>query len=559
MKERYIELMDRVLDAYTRDHIRSYTAQVKENGICEHGYPRLVSNLGILIAHGKREDYRDEFVDMMNLCCRELPVCHQKNGDGTGNDFSVKEVVFCILEIEKNKAFDKSLTDSWRSELAKIDPMTAYTIIASVPPVRIGNWAAFGAASEQLRKYASIGDESFFIENQIESQLFSFDENGMYRDPNEPMVYDFVTRLQLATALYFGFDGECRQRLEEELLKSADITLLMQSVTGEIPYGGRSNQFLHNESFYAALCEFYASWFNERGDIKKAGMFKRAAQIAIDSIVPLLQKDKITHIKNSYPTDSKYGCEEYAYFDKYMVTTGSWLYLAYAMADDIIEEEKCPSENQNYIWQSSDYFHKIFCKFGDYFTEIDTNADYHYEGSGLGRIHKKGAPSAICLSLPFTDTPNYVLDMKNESPFSICGGIETPDGFVYGYDRNVTYTLKELEVTDSSAYVKLECQTPDSTVFYTALTVSDSGVCMEVTGDGNVEIVFPVFVSDGENMTDITSSSDCVCVGYEGYECRWSSDDEIFDKNTLFANRNGHYKAMGVKGKNKVKINIEIK
>ena len=36
------------------------------------------------------------------------------------------------------------------------------------------------------------------------------------------------------------------------MLKSADITLAMQSATGEIPFGGRSNQFLHNETFYAA-------------------------------------------------------------------------------------------------------------------------------------------------------------------------------------------------------------------------------------------------------------------------------------------------------------------
>lgn len=76
----------------------------------------------------------------------------------------------------------------------------------------------------------------------------------MYRDPHEPIVYDMVTRLQLAMALYFGFEGECAKRLEEHLEKSADLTLKMQSITGEIPFGGRSNQFLHNETFYAALC-----------------------------------------------------------------------------------------------------------------------------------------------------------------------------------------------------------------------------------------------------------------------------------------------------------------
>ena len=75
----------------------------------------------------------------------------------------------------------------------------------------------------------------------------------MYRDPNEPMLYDFVTRLQLAVSLYYGYDGESRESLEQMLLKSADITLDMQSVTGEIPFGGRSNQFLFNEAAFAAF------------------------------------------------------------------------------------------------------------------------------------------------------------------------------------------------------------------------------------------------------------------------------------------------------------------
>ena len=74
--------------------------------------------------------------------------------------------------------------------MARIEIYTTYSEIAEIPPKRIGNWAAFSAASEQVRKYAGIGDESAFIENQIESQLLSFDENGMYRDPNEPIVYD---------------------------------------------------------------------------------------------------------------------------------------------------------------------------------------------------------------------------------------------------------------------------------------------------------------------------------------------------------------------------------
>lgn len=269
MKEKYIDLMELVVSAYTTERIKEHTDTVVKNGISEHGFPRLTANLGILISHGRKTELKDDFILMMDLCCKEYQNSFFKNGTAVGNDFSIKEIVFCLLEVEKAGICDKSITGRWRRELAKLEPLSTYTAIASVPPKHINNWAAFGAASEQLRKYACIGDKSDFIENQIASQLLSFDEKGMYRDPNEPILYDLVTRLQLAIALYFGFDGISKNVLENFLMKSEDITLYMQSVTGEIPFGGRSNQFLHNESCYAALCEYYASALKKRGNIKK--------------------------------------------------------------------------------------------------------------------------------------------------------------------------------------------------------------------------------------------------------------------------------------------------
>ena len=239
-KSMYIDLMEMVMAAYTDEHIRAYTRSVVDEGLKEHGYPRLTANIGILIAHGRKTEYKEEFRRMMDLCCDEIPVAHGKNGMMVGNEFSVKEIIFCLLEIEKAGVFDKNITDEWRRKLSLIKPYETYSVIASVPPVRIGNWAAFGGASEQVRKYAGRGDESAFIDNPIKSQLFSFDENGMYRDPNEPMVYDFVTRLQLAVALHFGLDGETGEALEKEMQKSADITLQMQSVTAVLQRNLRS-------------------------------------------------------------------------------------------------------------------------------------------------------------------------------------------------------------------------------------------------------------------------------------------------------------------------------
>jgi len=557
-KQIYIDLMESVISAYTYEHIKKYTETVITNGIEEHGYPRLTANLGILIAHGRKTEYKDEFRKMMDLCCREIPTAHGKNGFHVGNDFSVKEIVLCLLEIEKAGVFDKTVTDGWRKGLAKINPYQTYSVIASEPDKRINNWAAFGAASEQLRKYAGIGDESSFIENQIKSQLLSFDENGMYRDPNEPMVYDTVTRLQLALTLYFGFDGESRENLEKELLKAADITLDVQSVTGEIPFGGRSNQFLHNEAHFAALCEFYADHFKKCGDFNKAGQFKSAARIALESIACWLKEDKIYHIKNCYSNDSMYGCENYAYFDKYMVTAGSMLYAGYVMADDSIDEVDCPAISKNSVCETSEYFHKVMCRYKDYFVEFDTKADPHYDAGGLGRIHKKGAPSQLCLSMPFAKEPNYGIDIENPSYLSVCAGIKTNDGIEYTCDPETKYELTQKTVDNDFVKVAFECTTVGGKVVNQICTLTDDGVKVEVCGDGEVEILFPLFEFDGLSHTGISILKESAVVSYKGFKCIYSTNGTITDQKSVYANRNGHYKGAAAKGKNSIWLKVKI-
>ena len=542
MKELYIDMMEKVVGAYTLDHIRRYTAEVMERGLEEHGFPRLTANIGILIAHGRKQELRDDFLKMMDLCLKEMPTARSRNGGRVGNDFSVKEIVFCLLETEKAGSFPKEITDGWRAELKKINPYLTYSQIAAYPPNPMANWAAFGAVSEQLRKYAGISDESFFIENQIASQFYAFDENGMYRDPGEPIVYDFVTRLQLATALYYGFDGEGSNRLTEELLKSADKTLYMQSVTGEIPFGGRSNQFLHNETFYAALCEFYADFFKKRGNMKKAGQFKRAARIALESILPWLQAEPIRHIKNFYPTDSMYGCEGYAYYDKYMVTAGSWLYLAYALADDTIPEVAAPVESENYICETAPHFHLTMLKYGDYFVQMDTDANPKYDASGIGRVQKKGAPPAICLSMPFSAHPKYEIDIENPTSLSICAPQDA-----------VSYEITSKEVTDN--FVKVEYS---GGIVKQTCIVSEKGVEFKAEADGMVELQFPLFAFDGENEVKRTVSGNRAEVEYKGWKCIYTADGEI-EEGDVYANRNGHYIKMTVKGQDLVTLKIEIK
>ena len=303
-KAYYLDLMEITLSAYTTEHIDRYFNQVKTEGLTEHGFPRLTANIGILIAHNKRLDLKPRFIEMMDFCCQQIPKVK------AANDFSVKEIIFCIEELENSNQIPAAKIQEWKDLLKTIDPYTCYNIYAKDMDHVVYNWAAFTMLSEFMRQKAGLSDKySDFIDLQAYSQLRHLDENKMYRDPHEPMVYDFVTRGLFAVLLHEGYKGKYQKVWQDALDQGAEYTWKMISVTGEMPYGGRSNQFLHNEAHVAIMMEYYANYYAKKGDLKTAGQHRMLAVRALKNIAFWLNKKPISHIKNRFPIDSKYGCE----------------------------------------------------------------------------------------------------------------------------------------------------------------------------------------------------------------------------------------------------------
>ena len=127
MKNTYIEIMDRAFGCYTKDQIADYYERVKREGLSEHGFPRLASNLGVLICHVRRKELLPLFLDLMDLCCEQMPKVH------AANDFSVREVVTCLLEVEKAGIVEGAKLAEWKSAIAGLDPWKCYDCIAKKP------------------------------------------------------------------------------------------------------------------------------------------------------------------------------------------------------------------------------------------------------------------------------------------------------------------------------------------------------------------------------------------------------------------------------------------
>ena len=531
----YLDAVETALSAYTPERISNYVVRVEREGVTEHGFPRFAANLATVVARGRAPEKRDLLRRLMDLCAREMPQSLKRGNRSAGNDFSVKEIVCALVALEKAGVYPKEVTDAWRAAFTAMKAADIYTCQPKVGDKTARNWCVFGAASEQARLAAGMGGSAEYVERYVADQLRFFDANGMYKDPHQPMVYDQVTRLQYAMILQFGYDGPSRAKLEELLLKSAEPTLASQAVTGEIPYGGRSNQFLHNETCYAALCEWYASWFKCRGDLKMAGRFRAAASRAMDSFRRWSAVQPIRHVKNRFPTATKYGCEDYAYFDKYMVTAGSWACFADRFADPEIPCAATPEPDGVFV--TSDDFHRVLANVGPYTAEFDWQAQEGYDANGLGRLVRRGAPSALCLSTPCPVKSHYHMDVTNDIPLAIA-----PLG--WKAFRVAKAEKREVVLTDGAS------------VWSNRL--SAAGLEMTLSGGERPTLTLPAFAFDGERPTEIRCDGKALVVTYAGWTCRYETDGELVDAGRLYGNRNGHYRRFDAIGKDRLTVRIFI-
>lgn len=560
----YINIMERVLDAYSDEHINRFFDEVKEIGITEHGFPRLTSNIGILLSYGKKLHLKNIFKEMMDYCCENISTCKENTilaKRGGGNEFSVRELCLCLKEVEEAKLFDDEVINNWKAGLKRINPPDCYKAIAKTPTDHIFNWALFGAVSEQARKYMGFASEDGFIEMQLATQLLHIDKNGMYKDADNhpPMLYDLVARGLFALLLTLGYEGKHKKDIEDLLLKSADITLKMQSVTGEMPFGGRSNQFYHNEAWLCLLYEFYAKVFLKNGNKEKASQFKRAATIAYNATKDGLSKETITHIKNNFPIDSSFGCEAYAYFDKYMVSAASFFYGAAVMCDDNIEEGVAPSEDSSsYCMELGEDFAKLFLKSGDYVCQIDLDANMHYDAYGIGRIHKKGTPAPICLSVPVAKEPKYNTGTPNPHYMSLCAGYEESEEKIYALEDNSRYEVIKKEATDTYSMCELKITIDGKKELKETVTVTNEGVAIEVSGDENLIFMLPAIKTDGTYESQISLKENNLSLTFMEHNLTYSTNGKISYTDNTVANRNGIYYVYEIKGDNNLKIDIAI-
>ncbi len=547
MKKHYFELMERVLSAYSDEDIDVYFESEQRTGLTDQGFPRLTANIGRMLARGKKNELVEKFIPMMDFCCERVSV------DRSANDFSVQELVDSISALEKSGVINTEKINSWKKALSK---KPIYNNAVETPDEISTNWCLFAAVSEFLRMKAGICPMDMeYIDIQLATQVTHINELGMYRDDDCPMVYDLVPRMLFCVLLYHGYDGKYKTFIDDVLRRAAFLTLRMQSVTGEIPYGGRSNQMYYNEVLLAAICEYEADRYAKEGNDELASQFKKAANDALRVMVNAFEGDSLRHVKNRFPIRSQYGCEGYAYFNKYMVTISSFLNWAMLFCRDDIKPSEKPYITADVLTLSDD-FHKTFLRFGDYFAEFDTCADENYDSSGLGRIHKRGALSAICLSCVGIVGGNVHYDTEDRCDFAIVPAILKNGEPVFKTQGE--YRLISSGLDESCAWAEFTCDIDGENVLFSCAVGNDK-VTVSAKADGEVAIMLPAFEFDGENRSEISAKENALSISFGGCTCQYSTDGKIFGTKMNARNRNGHYRIFYAKGENVLSVCVKIK
>ena len=265
----------------------------------------------------------------------------------------------------------------------------------------------------------------------------------------------------------------------------------------------------------------------------------------MDALRRWLDVRPVRHVKNFYPTGAGkrgtgMGCEGYAYFDKYMITMGSWAMLSWLFADESVPVMP-PEAAKPVAFASTPDFHVVLLRAGDYSAQFDYNADTHYDCDGLGRVQRKGAPPTICMSVPCAEKPSYAIERPNAGALSILpvgDGVLAPDGS--GVDGDCAWA--NWKKGDKVWKCRL----------------SPKGMDMTLSGAGAAALTLPAFEFDGEQNSEITCDGKSLTVRYRGWLCSYSTDGAIVDTGDVCSNRNGRYRVFKAQGNGALMVHIAI-
>ncbi len=408
----------------------------------------------------------------------------------------------------------------WRGLLAGFDPFATYRHKVGGTGDPGSNWNCKALAGEYLLHKAGVRTSIRYVEESLLAQgrLFS-NEFGMYAEG--PMVYDAFPRAWLGDMVAAGYDGAGAAELKEALDRGAAASLLLQAPNGELPCGGRSAHHIWADALQCVIFELAAADAAKAGDVKRAGMFKRGARLALRAIGHWRRPTgEFWIVKNRSHPALQHGYEGYSSHSQYNLLALTALGYAYqhAGATDGVAEQMTPAEGGHYVLELPAPFSKVVASNGGTQVIVARDRESTQTPAGLLRVFFGDGVPQLGPSDGLLAETGYALPGARRTNISVglawragsgwrgladLKGIATKVAGIAAAARETAFTgVYDLPGEPVSGVTESYLLGPDRVEIGYEFAGSADGVAVRL----------PVLVSDGRNENAVSVGADSVSV-----------------------------------------------
>ncbi|GAA5481793.1 hypothetical protein Hsar01_01004 [Haloferula sargassicola] len=508
----------------------------------QYSTPAFANAAAVLVVNAGRADLLEPACKAMDWATLRL---HNRQAAGSHEDFYPTMLAHAYRLLEPRA--DAARVAAWRANLT-YDPYSIYRqAMGSM------NWNIVSSCGEALFQMMGLrpATNAYVTESWAAQGRHFTSPYGLYMEG--PMAYDHFPRIFLADVIARGYDGPFSTEVSEAMDRAAVTSLFMQSPSGELPAGGRSAHHQWNEAEQALTYEIYAAKSKAAGNTTLAGVYKRAAHLALSSMQRWVRPSgEMQIVKNWVDPASRHGYEGYSYHSQYNLLPMAMLASAYEYAGttEDVAEGPAPADVGGFMFRIKG-LNKVFANAGGTYVELDTTADHHYDATGLIRVHQKGISPQLGPSDSLLASSSYTSPAP--APITTGVGVSWQDG------EGKWRTLGEMGGSEiTSVAVTPGSQSPDEVAFDVTYAgslpnvagitehyrVTPAGVQLttEVTGySGPLRYVWPVLSNDGRTASVIALEGKTVSVSQGGPRVIFTAAgaDSVRVEADAYSNHNG--------------------
>lgn len=467
-----------------------------------------------LVAFDGRKDLVEpaaRAMDWATYCLRE------RKAATNHEDFYAPQLAHALPLLKPYVSAERSA--KWEENIRSFDP---YLIYRSSPGH--GNWNVVALSGEYLFHKLGLRPDTSFITQCLAGQGESFCSPwGMYVEVHMP--YDLFPRIWAADMMAAGYAGPYSKELSTVLDRGALTSLFMQSPNGELPAGGRSTHHQWNEAEQCLMYEMYGAKALKAGDSEMAGVYKRAAHLALRSMMRWVRPSgEMWIVKNRFDPSSRHGFDGYSGHSQYNLLPMAMLSIAYqhAAPTERVAERLAPAEVGGFVLDLREFFHKVIANAGGMYLEVETSGDPHYNPTGLIRINKTGMNPQLGPSDGLTSGPAFELSTGSRTIAAVGPVWKGSDGNMrslaaLGAQDFTTISLIGLEQSAERVGFQLLFQGylrgPSLVSERYVITPADATLTCELPDyPGPIQMVWPMLADDGQQRPVIRDEKGVVSV-----------------------------------------------